>query len=171
MPQTGQLVELNPSMPRVQDFTKPPPVESGGGGSVGTSADYARFCQMILNGGQLNGVRILSPASIALIGTDLLEPTVMGDPDRPRIFSFGGDALGFGVDFAVVKQPLQLGSLEGKGSIWWGGAAGTWFWIDPTNDLFFLGMIQRFGGSMTGNDSISVQSQTLVYQALTNPAK
>jgi len=170
-PQTSQLIELNSSMPNVQDFTKVPPIESGGGGSVGTSADYARFCQMILNGGELGGVRVLSPSSIAMIGTDLLEPTVMGDPDRPRFFSFGGDALGFGVDFAVVKQPLQLGTFQGKGSIWWGGAAGTWFWIDPTNDLFFLGMIQRFGGSMTGNDGISVQSQTLVYQALTNPSK
>ncbi len=170
--QNDKLIELNPSMgPMIQDFTKAPPLESGGGGSVGTAADYARFCQMILNGGELNGTRILSPASIALIESDQVESTVQPDPNNAARISIGGDALSFGIDFALVKDPAKLGMLEGKGSIWWGGAAGTWFWIDPKNDLFFLGMIQRFGGSMTGNDSLSVLSQTLVYQALTDPAR
>jgi CubicO group peptidase (beta-lactamase class C family) len=61
--------------------------------------------------------------------------------------------------------------LQGNGSIWWGGAAGTWFWIDPKNDLFFLGMIQRFGGGATGSEQLGVQSQTFVYSALTDPAR
>jgi CubicO group peptidase (beta-lactamase class C family) len=171
-PQTGKLLELTSALfPALQDFTKVPPMDSGGGGTVSTVDDYARFCQMILNGGELNGVRILAPATVALMQADHIEDTVTpGHPDEygPPI---GTDALGFGLDFAISLDPAKLGSLQGKGSIWWGGAAGTWFWIDPENDLFFLGMIQRFGGSMTGNDSLSTLSQTLVYQALTNPSK
>ena len=64
-------------------------------------------------------------------------------------------------------DPAKLGTPQGKGSIWWGGAAGTWFWIDPTNDLFFLGMIQRFGSGAAGNEALGPQSQRLLYQALT----
>jgi CubicO group peptidase (beta-lactamase class C family) len=79
--------------------------------------------------------------------------------------------LGFGLDFAISLDPAKLGSLQGKGSIWWGGAAGTWFWIDPKNDLFFLGMIQRFGGGAAGSARLGVESQTFVYSALTDPLR
>ncbi len=72
---------------------------------------------------------------------------------------------------AVVTDPDKWGSLVGKGTVFWGGAAGTWFWADPTNDMFFLGMIQKFGGDATGNDNIATLSQTLVYQALTKPER
>jgi CubicO group peptidase (beta-lactamase class C family) len=167
----GKLMEITPAMtPLLQDFTKPPSMDSGGGGSLGTTADYARFCQMILNHGELNGVRILSPASVALLESDQVESTVVPYDAKGRA-PIGADALGYGIDVAVTKDPARLGSLVGKGTIFWGGAAGTWFWIDPANDMFFLGMIQKFDrDDRMGNDNLSTLSQTLVYQALTDPS-
>ena len=169
---SDKLIEITPAMtPLLQDFTKQPPLYSGGGGTVGSIADYARFCQMLLNHGELGGARILSPASVALLESDQVEPTVVPYDAKGRS-PIGTDALGFGIDVAVVKEPLKLGSLVGRGSFFWGGAAGTWFWIDPTNDMFFLGMIQKFDrDDRLGNDNISTLSQTLVYQALTHPEK
>jgi CubicO group peptidase (beta-lactamase class C family) len=168
----GKMIEITPAMtPLLQDFTKLPAMDSGGGGSLGTAADYARFCQMILNHGELGGVRILAPASVALLQSDQIEPSVVPYDAKGRA-PIGTDTLGFGVDFAVVKDPAKLGSLTGKGTIFWGGAAGTWFWIDPANDLFFLGMIQKFDrDDRVGNDNLATLSQTLVYQALTNPSR
>jgi CubicO group peptidase (beta-lactamase class C family) len=167
----GKLMEITPAMtPLLQDFTKEPPMDSGGGGTLSTIADQARFCQMLLNHGELNGVRILSPASVALLESDQIEPSVVPVVDELGRAPIGGDGLGFGVDVAIAKDPAKLGSLVGKGSFFWGGAAGTWFWIDPANDMFFIGMIQKFDRvETTGNDNISTLSQTLVYQALTNP--
>jgi CubicO group peptidase (beta-lactamase class C family) len=167
----NKLIEITPAMtPLLQDFTKVPPMDSGGGGSLGTAADYARFCQMMLNHGELGGVRILSPASVALIESDQIEPTVVPYDAKGRA-PIGTDALGFGIDVAVMKDPAKLGTLTGKGTVSWGGAAGTWFWIDPTNDMFFLGMIQKFDrDDLVGNENLSTLSQTLVYQALTNPS-
>jgi CubicO group peptidase (beta-lactamase class C family) len=170
-PRTGKLLELTPALfPSLQDFTKQPPMDSGGGGTVSTVDDYARFCQMILNGGELNGVRILAPETVALMQTNHIEDTVTAAPPNEYGPSIGSDAIGFGLDFAITLDPAKLGEPQGKGSIWWGGAAGTWFWIDPKNDLFFLGMIQRFGGGLSGSEQLGVESRNLVYSALTDPA-
>ena len=79
------------------------------------------------------------------------------------------EAVGFGLDFQVDKSPRAAGSLEGKNTMSWGGAAGTWFWIDPTNDVLFVGMIQRMGG--TGGDDLGTMARTLTYQALVHPEK
>jgi CubicO group peptidase (beta-lactamase class C family) len=79
------------------------------------------------------------------------------------------EAVGFGLDFQVDMEPRRAGSLEGKGTMSWGGAAGTWFWIDPANDLFFVGMIQRMGGA--GGDDLGTMARTLTYQALLHPEK
>jgi CubicO group peptidase (beta-lactamase class C family) len=168
-PQTGKIEEAKVLIENpIQDFTKPPSMESGGGGLVSTATDYARFAQMIVNGGVLDGERILSPASVELMGTNMI-------PDQVLVTSNGttgsrfNEAVGFGLDFAVVMDPRKAGSLEGEGSLSWGGAAGTWFWADPENDVVFVGMIQRFGGS--GGDDLGTLSRTLVYQALVDPAK
>ncbi len=168
---TSGLVEVTHAMtPLVQDFTQPPAMDSGGGGSLSTAEDYARFCQMMLNHGALNGVQILSPASVTLMESDNLESSVV--PDTAEGWSpIGGDGLGFGLDFAVLKNPAKVGSLGGQGSIWWGGAAGTWFWIDPKNDLFFLGMVQRYGMGNAGDETLIPASQTMVYSALLHPEK
>ncbi|MEI9885667.1 MAG: serine hydrolase domain-containing protein [Rhizomicrobium sp.] len=170
-PQTGKPFELTAALfPDMQDFTKPPPLESGGGGAVSTADDYARFCQMILNKGELDGVRILKPQSVAMLAQNQLGPDVVPQA-AGGLPAIGGDALGFGLDFGVLLDPAKLGLKQGKGTIWWGGAAGTWFWIDPENDLFFLGMIQRFDGGAAGSVRLSLASQSLLYPALTHPEK
>jgi CubicO group peptidase (beta-lactamase class C family) len=170
--QNGSMIELTPAQsPLIQDFTKVPPMDSGGGGSLSTANDYARFCQMILNGGELDGARILTPASIAMLESNQLESTVVPYASREDRSPIGGEGLGFSLNMAVAKDPAKLGTLQGKNSIFWGGAAGTWFWIDPANDLFFLGNIQHFGGDMQGSDNIAISAQRLTYPALTHPEK
>jgi CubicO group peptidase (beta-lactamase class C family) len=150
------------------DYTKPPAMESGGGGLVSTTMDYARFSQMMVNKGELDGVRLLSPASVELMGTNVIPKAVLVNSNGTSTTQFN-EAVGFGLDFQVVKDARAAGSLQGDGSMSWGGAAGTWFWIDPTNDLIFVGMIQRMGG--TGGDDLGTMARTLTYQALTQPKK
>ena len=150
------------------DYTKPPAMESGGGGLVSTTMDYARFSQMVLNGGELDGVRILSPASVELMGTNAIPKSVLVSSNGTSVARFN-EAVGFGLDFQVVNDARAAGTLQGDGTISWGGAAGTWFWIDPTNDIVAVGMIQRMGG--TGGDDLGTMARTLTYQALTHPEK
>ncbi|TAJ70367.1 MAG: class A beta-lactamase-related serine hydrolase [Phenylobacterium sp.] len=145
-----------------------PAMESGGGGLVGTTMDYARFAQMIANKGVLDGVRILSPASVELMGTNVISKDALVASNGNGVSRFN-EAVGFGLDFMVIKDAREAGSLEGDGTMSWGGAAGTWFWVDPKNDLIFVGMIQRLGG--TGGDDLGAMSRTLTYQALVDPAK
>lgn len=170
-PQTNKPFELtNTLFPDMQDFAKPPPLESGGGGLVSSIDDYARFCQMILNKGELDGARILKPETVALMQQNHIPSTVVPE-SASGLPAIGGDTLGFGLDFAISLDPSKFGSKQGAGSIWWGGAAGTWFWIDPKNDLFFVGMIQRFGGGTAGSVRLSLESTRRLYDALTNPEK
>lgn len=122
----------------VLDISKPPAVESGGGGLVSTVADYARFSQMLLNGGELDGKRLLKAETIELMRANHLSQASLAK--QPL-----GPGVGFGLDFATVMDPTKAGMPVGKGSYSWGGAAGTWFWIDPANDLFVLGMVQVLG--------------------------
>lgn len=150
------------------DYTKPPVNESGGGGLVSTTMDYARFAQMVVNGGELDGVRILAPATVELMGTNVIPKNVLVNSNGTTAARFN-EAVGFGLDFQVITDARDAGSLEGDGSISWGGAAGTWFWVDPTNDLIFVGMIQRMGG--TGGDDLGAMARTLTYQALVSPEK
>jgi CubicO group peptidase (beta-lactamase class C family) len=149
-------------------YLAPPAMESGGGGLVSTTTDYARFCQMVLNGGVLDGVRILSRGSIELMDTNVIPRDVLVKSNGTTGIRFN-EAVGFGLDFQVDNDPRRAGSLEGKNTMSWGGAAGTWFWIDPTNDMFFVGMIQRLGG--TGGDDLGTMARTLTYQALLHPEK
>ena len=153
----------------VLDVTKPPTIASGGGGLVSTTADYARFAQMLLNGGQLDGARILAPGTIKLMASNHLSDIVMAAPDA----SFSpAKGVGFGLDFAVVTDPARNGTLQGEGTYSWGGAAGTWFWIDPKNDLFMLGMIHILAKDIDpALAKISDDASTLVYQALVDPAQ
>ncbi|HVY88239.1 MAG TPA: serine hydrolase domain-containing protein [Hyphomonadaceae bacterium] len=168
-PKTGKISEAtdlfgNP-MP---DYTKPPNLESGGGGLTSTTMDYARFCQMIANKGELDGVRILAPSSVELMGTNVIPKSVLVSNNGTTVAQFN-EAVGFGLDFQVVKDARAAGLNEGDGTMSWGGAAGTWFWVDPANDVIFVGMIQRMGGS--GGDDLGTMARTLTYQALINPKK
>lgn len=139
-------------------------MESGGGGLVSTLADYARFCQMLANGGELGGVRVLNAASIELMRTN-----VLSDQQNMNIAGtlteVESDRLGFGLNVGTIRNSAAEKSGISKGSYYWGGAAGTWFWIDPANNLYFIGMIQRFqqGGPVVDFRGVS---QALVYDAL-----
>lgn len=159
-PRTGAIAPAEGFM--VLPVDRPPTAASGGGGLVSTLHDYARFAQMLLNGGELDGARILAPATVKLMASNhLTDVQLAGKPL--------GDGVGFGLDFAVVTDPVRAGTLAGKGTYSWGGAAGTWFWIDPENEVVFLGMIQVLGGGQALR--LDDLSQALVYQALVDPEK
>jgi len=149
------------------DYSAQPTMPSGGGGMVSTAEDYYRFAQMLANNGQLNGQRILAPATVKLMTSNHLPPSLLTGE-----FSIGAQLMrpgfGYGYNCAVVFDPPEANLPEGKGTFFWDGAAGTWFWVDPTNDVVFVGMIQRMKG---GNPNVQYLSRALVYQALLNPAK
>ena len=120
-----------------------------------------RFAQMLLNRGQLDGVRLLAPSTVALMSSDHTPKTVISG-----MFSPIRAGIGFGYDCAVAYDPIEAGVTLGKGTYWWNGAAGTWFWIDPANDLVFVGMIQRLS---TPEPERVAKIQ--LYQALVEPEK
>jgi CubicO group peptidase (beta-lactamase class C family) len=111
--------------------------ESGGGGMVGTAADYGRFLQMLLNGGTFEGKRYLSPATIAYMTSDHLGPGMgLGSAYLP------GDGYGFGLGFQV-RHGNGLSPIPGTaGDYAWGGAGGTAFWVDPKQDMYVVFMMQ-----------------------------
>ncbi len=152
--------------PRPHDagINQPPGLPSGGGGLYGTAADYFRFAQMLLNGGEYDGRRILKKASVDLMRTNVLSEAVLNSKSGIGQAQFS-PAQGFGYDFAVVLDPAAAKRQVGKGSYWWWGIAGTWFWIDPTNDLIGIGIIQRLGG-VPGAASHEDLSRKVVYEAL-----
>jgi CubicO group peptidase (beta-lactamase class C family) len=164
--QNGELV-LNPGAgPVANDYARQPSLPMGGGGLVSTAEDYLRFAQMLLNGGELDGARILAPATVALMTANHLAPSLMTGE-----FSIGSmtmrPGLGWGYDCAVYTDPLEADAVVGKGTFFWLGAADTWFWVDPTNDLIFVGMTQRMIGP--GEPDVATLSQPGVYQALVKP--
>ncbi len=139
--------------------------KSGGGGMVSTAADYARFCQMLLNGGQLDGVRLLSHKTVDLMTSNHLPPDVMMGPDMWRFEALEpsrrmgqGFGLGFAVRVDAGRSPLQ-GSV---GDYFWGGAYGTYFWIDPKEKMFVVMMMQ----SPAARLPYRYLMRELVYQAV-----
>ena len=127
--------------------------ESGGGGLVSTARDYLRFSQMLLNGGELDGVRILSPKTIELMTTNHLGELPMG---------FGRSGAGFGLGFGLVLNPGEVGEVSSAGEYNWGGAAGTRCWIDPQENLIGLFMVQ----SIPHRTRLADDFKVLTYQAL-----
>ena len=145
-------------------FEDPGRLESGGGGLVGSTHDYARFCQMLLNKGEIGGRRILKSETVKLMAENHIGGLhVAVDGTRPQP---GAEAVRFGLDFAVYVDPKSAGLPYGNGTFYWGGAAGTWFWIDPVNDLAFVGMIQMQGGNRPNGLNFRSDSAKLVYAAL-----
>ena len=157
----GKLVTAGE--PRIA--TAKPRFLAGSGGLYSTAPDYFRFCQALLQGGQLEGVRVLKPETVKLMRTSVLRPGVGIDLYGPV-----QKGLGFGMDFAIHERPAESGLPHGINSFWWGGAFGTWFWIDPTNDIVFVGMIQNLAGSTPGGGTPAVReiSPNAVYAALTD---
>jgi len=153
---------------RAGDATSKPAFLSGGGGLLSTTDDYFRFAQMLLNGGEANGTRFLKASTVELMRTNVLAEGVKVDTFGPS-----QEGLGFGLGFAIVMDPAKANTSESKGSFYWGGALGTWFWIDPANDLVVVGMMQNVNGSRPteGSPQVRPLSRKLVYQALVDPKK
>lgn len=150
--------------PRDPQISSLPGLPSGGGGLYSTAADYFRFAQMLLNGGQLEGRRLLKASTVEMMRTNVLSDQVLNSKSGigQAVFS---PAQGFGYDFAVVLDPVAAKRQVGRGSYWWWGIFGTWFWIDPTNDIVTIGIIQRRGG-VPGAANHEEVSRAGVYGAL-----
>lgn len=152
---------------RESAYAEPPKLKSGGGGLVSTAHDYLRFCRMMLNGGTLEGVQILSPKTVALFSLNFLpDGRELADMAPPGMFSESGYAgigfsIGCGVNVNVAKTRLP-GSL---GEYFWGGAAATAFSIDPKEELTVVFMTQVIGSE--ARLALRRDLRTLVYAAMT----
>ena len=114
-------------------------LESGGGGLVSTAGDYARFLQMLLNGGSLEGKRYLGPRTLALMTSD---HSNAGAGIVPGPLYLPGAGYGFGLGFAVRRNEGEAPYPSGAGEFNWGGAGGTYMWVDPKNEMFVVLMLQ-----------------------------
>jgi CubicO group peptidase (beta-lactamase class C family) len=150
--------------PQTSPYLKPPALLSGGGGLVGTAADYLRFANMLVNGGELDGARILAPKTVRLMASNHLP----GGQDLTQLsrslFSESTNAgVGFGLGFAVVFDPAATLIPCSKGEFYWGGAASTAFWVDPVEEVTAVFMTQLLPSSTY---PIRRELRTLVYSAL-----
>ena len=123
------------------DVTQQPKNDSGGAGGVGTAGDYLRFCQMLLNGGVLDGTRVISRTTVKLMTSDHLG-THIGQPLEPGELGLHTKGYTFGLGFAVRKEDGIAGIPGSAGEFMWGGYAGTFFWVDPTEQLTAVLMTQ-----------------------------
>jgi CubicO group peptidase (beta-lactamase class C family) len=162
----GELVPVSAGAPT--DYAAQPGMPSGGGGLVATIQDYYRFAQMMADGGELDGKRVLAPATVKLMTSNHL-------PSRLLTGEWGiGQSImrpgfGYGFNCAVIFDPPQAGTPDGTGTWFWDGAAGTWFWVDPARDVVFVAMIQRMHGH--DNHTLEYKSHAAVYSALVDPSK
>jgi CubicO group peptidase (beta-lactamase class C family) len=164
----GNYVPVQADSGAPTDYATQPTMPSGGGGLVSTAEDYYRFAQMLADGGELDGKRILSPATVKLMTSNHL-------PENLLTGEFGGGlhvmrpGFGYGFNCAVIFDPADAALPDGKGTFFWDGAAGTMFWVDPTNDIVFVGMIQRM--TSPDNHPLLYRTHATVYGALVDPSK
>ncbi len=146
----------------VLDITRPTGNQSGGAGMSTTADDYLRFCQMLLNGGSLDGRRYLSRTTVALMTSDHLGPKV-ATPVQPGEVLMGVQGYTFGLGF-MVRQGAGIAGVHGsEGDYAWGGVGGTFFWIDPKEQLIGIMMAQTPGAI---RQTYRRMIKTMVYQAL-----
>jgi CubicO group peptidase (beta-lactamase class C family) len=150
--------------PQSSNYLRPPAFVSGGGGLVSTTADYLRFTRMLLNGGSLDGVRIVGPKTLELMtanhlpgGKDLTEISVSLFTEA----TYAG--VGFGLGFAVTLDPARTLLPGTAGDISWGGMASTYFWVDPREELIVIFMTQLMPSATY---PLRRELRTLVYSAL-----
>ncbi len=155
-PGDGWTIKPNTS-PAQSSYLKPAVNFGGGSQSVSTAADYLRFCQMLLKGGELDGVRILSRKTVELMTSDHL-----GDMPRGSLLPTG---YGFGFTMAVSHGAGKTGVIGSEGEYFWGGAAGTRFWIDPKEQMIGIFMIQILPHT---NLTYGSQFRQLAYQAISD---
>lgn len=150
--------------PQKSPYLEPPKLLSGGGGLVGTAADYLRFANMLLNRGELDGARILAPKTVDLMASNHLPGGGDLTEMSRSLFSESTNAgVGFGLGFAVVFDPPQTLIPCSLGEFYWGGAASTAFWVDPLEDVTAVFMTQLLPSSTY---PIRRELRTLVYSAL-----
>jgi CubicO group peptidase (beta-lactamase class C family) len=136
-----RLAQPSPDNPvKLIDVSTPPRNDSGGAGAVSTTMDYARFSQMLLNGGRLDGTRVLSRTSVALMTSDHLAR--ISAPVTPGEALLGTPGYTFGLGFAVRQGPGVAGVPGSAGEFMWAGFAGTYFWVDPKEELLGVLMTQ-----------------------------
>ena len=136
-------------------YLKPASLFDGGSGLVSSTEDYLKFAQMLLNGGELAGERILSRKSVELMSSNLLPDHIKGSDDYIQ-------GAGFGITVGVIEDPGLLGQYGSKGMYFWGGAASTIFWIDPEEELVAVAMTQLLASPWPLRETFSA----LVYQAI-----
>lgn len=150
--------------PATSSYLAPPSFISGGGGLASTAADYLTFCRALIHGGELGGVRLLSPKTLQLMTANHLPGGHWPDMSRSLFAELVDDGMGFGLGFAVTVDP-PLGLIPGTaGEYWWGGAATTSFWIHLVEDLIVVFMTQVLP---SGAYPIRRELRTLVYSAIT----
>jgi CubicO group peptidase (beta-lactamase class C family) len=147
---------------RLIDVSAPPTNDSGGAGAVSTASDYALFAQMLLNGGELNGARILSPTTVRLMASDHLGSRIEA-PVTPGELLIGTPGYTFGLGFAVREEPGIAAVPGSQGEFMWAGYGGTFFWIDPEQELVGVLMTQAPGPSRA---YYRRHIKQLVYQAI-----
>ena len=145
-------------------FYDDPALYSGGGGLTGSIGDYGLFCQMLLNGGELNGHRLLSPKTMQyMLLNHLPDGKDMSAMGQPVWSETSYDGIGFGLGFAIVLDPAKAQILTSAGEAHWGGAASTYFWIDPEENLYAVFFTQLMPSSTW---PLRRELRTLVYQSL-----
>lgn len=141
-----QIDPASGKRPPMRDTAIRPNWISGGSGLLSTAGDYVRFCQMLLNGGELGGLRLLSPTTVALMTSDHLTPETRPSPSTPILFGALAPVpnlgLGFGLGFAVRTHAGRNPLPGSVGDFSWSGVSGTYFWIDPQQQLIAVLMMQ-----------------------------
>ena len=160
-PKPGGGLELIDA-PAASHYLKPPETPSGGGGLVGTAADYMRFAMMLRNKGVLDGVRLLGRKTVEYMTTNHL-PGDMAAMGQPRFSEASYEGIGFGLGFSVVLDPAKSQVVSSPGEFAWGGAASTAFWIDPVEDMIVLLLTQLRPSSTY---PIRRELRALTYQAI-----
>ena len=152
--------------PATSSFLSPPSFISGGGGLCSTTADYLTFCRALLNGGELDGVRLIGPKTLALMTSNPL-PGGRTLPELSRsLFSEATyHGIGFGLGVSVTLDPAQTLIPGSRGEYAWGGAATTSFWIDPAEELIAIFMTQVLPSTAT---PIRRELRTMIYSAITD---
>ena len=137
---------------------------SGGGGLVGTADDYHRFCKMLLNGGELDGARIIGPKTIELMASNHLPGGVdLSEVAMGTFSETANDGVGFGLGFAVVQDLQRTQNVGSIGEYYWGGAASTIFWIDPAEEMIVIFLTQFMP---SGTFNFRGQIKQLLYPGL-----
>jgi CubicO group peptidase (beta-lactamase class C family) len=136
-------------------FLHPPEMYNGGAGLSSTVFDYLRFVRMLLQGGELDGERLLSPLTVELMRSDVLG-------DLPVVSTVLAAGHGFGLTFAISKGPGRTARLAPAGQYRWGGAAGTAFWIDPSQDMVGVFMIQTFLDLAKSSEFMQLAYQAII---------